>query len=110
MSESLTYKHEDDQDESMRERWGRVSGDEYMKFEKVESKRSRRPDLHAFMMLDELFPDGGDCLDLICSASHDEFWLDVTDDQIESLTDEQIIELARCGVRCDSDGGLCFFA
>jgi hypothetical protein len=92
----------------MSDRWERVSGEEYMKFESVENKRSKRPDLHAFLLLEELFPDG--CRDMICAASHDEYWLDVTDEQIESLTDGQIVELSRCGARLDSDGGLCFFA
>ena len=90
------------------ERWEAVTkqGDEFLKFEKVANKRSQRPDLHAFLMLDELFP--GDS-DLVSSASHDEIWLDVDDDQVETLTDEQILELSWCGVRHDSDGGLCMF-
>ena len=104
------YDHEDDPvEERMQDRWRRVSGDEYMKFDRVEAKLSRRADLHAFMRLDELFPEGGDCMDLICSAADDEYWLDVTDVQIESLTDDQIIELARCGVRYYGEG-LCLFA
>jgi len=90
------------------ERWEAVTkeGDEFLKFEKVTNKRSQRPDLHAFLMLDELFP--GDS-DLVSSASHDEIWLDVDDDQVETLTDEQILELSWCGVRHDSASGLCMF-
>ncbi len=90
------------------ERWEAVTkeGDEFLKFEKVANKRSQRPDLHAFLMLDELFPGTSD---LVSSASHDEIWLDVDDDQVETLTDEQILELSWCGVRHDSDGGLCMF-
>lgn len=90
------------------ERWESVTkdGEEFLKFEKVQNKRSKRPDLHAFLMLDELFPGTSD---LVSSASHDEIWLDVDDDQVETLTDEQILELSWCGVRHDSDGGLCMF-
>lgn len=90
------------------ERWEAVTkeGDEFLKFEKVANKRSQRPDLHAFLMLDELFPGASD---LVSSASRDEIWLDVDDDQVETLTDEQILELSWCGVRHDSDGGLCMF-
>jgi len=89
-------------------RWEAVTkdGDEFLKFDKVANKRSQRPDLHAFLMLDELFPGTSD---LVSSASHDEIWLDVDDDQVETLTDEQILELSWCGVRHDSDGGLCMF-
>jgi len=91
------------------ERWEAVTkeGDEFLKFEKVENKRSQRPDLHAFLMLDELFPGTSD---LVSSVSHDEIWLDVDDDQVETLTDEQILELSWCGVRHDGEvGGLCMF-
>jgi hypothetical protein len=91
------------------ERWEVVTkeGEEFLKFEKVENKRSQRPDLHAFLMLEELFPGTSD---LVWSASHDEIWLDVDDDQVETLTDEQILELSWCGVRHDGEfGGLCMF-
>lgn len=90
------------------ERWEAITkdGDEFLKFEKVARKRSNRPDLHAFLMLDELFPGTSG---LVASASHDEIWLDVDDDQVETLTDEQILELSWCGVRHDFDGGLCMF-
>lgn len=90
------------------ERWEAVTkeGEEFLRFDKVENKRSQRPDLHAFLMLDELFPGTSE---LVSSASHDEIWLDVDDDQVETLTDEQILELSWCGVRHDSDGGLCMF-
>jgi len=82
------------------------SGEEFLKFERIENPRSRRPDLHAFLLLDELFPQDRD---MVCNASHDEIYLDVTDDEVATLTDEQILELVRCGVRYDGDG-LCMFA
>lgn len=92
------------------ERWQSVTkeGDEFLGFEeKVKDKRSQRADLHAFMLLDELFPGSGD---MVTGAEHDEIWLDIEDEQVETLTDEQILELSWCGVRHDSDGGLCMFA
>jgi len=92
------------------ERWEAidVEGDEYMEFDKVENKRSLRPDIHAFLLLDELFPG---TRDMVCGASHDEFYLDVTEEQAETLPDSTILELIRCGVRYDSGGGgLCMFA
>lgn len=90
------------------ERWEAVTkeGDEFLKFEKVANKRSQRPDLHAFLLLDELFPG---TKDIVAAVGHDEIWLDVDDDQIETLTDEQILELSWCGVRHAWDGGLCMF-
>ena len=74
--------------------------DEYLKFEDVENKRSIRPDVHAFILLTELFPRDRD---LICAAEHDEFFLDVLSEEIETLTESQVRELNRCGVRYDSE-------
>lgn len=74
---------------------------EYLNFDAVQDKRSYRPDLHAFLLLDDLFPNPG--TDMVAAAEHDEFWLDVCDDKIAKLTDDQILELVRCGVRYDSD-------
>ena len=80
--------------------------DEYLKFELIKNKKSNRPDLHAFLLLDELFPKNRD---MICAASHDQIWLDVDGEDAEKLTEEQIIELVRCGVGYDEDS-LCMFA
>jgi hypothetical protein len=90
------------------ERWETVTkdGKEFLQFEKVVNKRSQRPDLHAFLMLDELFPGNRG---LVLSASYNEIFLNVNDDQVETLTDEQILELSWCGVRCAFDGGLWMF-
>ena len=78
---------------------------EFLEFDRVENKRSNRPDLHAFILLDQLFP--GDS-NMISSAEHDEIWLDITTEDIENLTEDQIIELVRCGVRYDEEA-LCMF-
>lgn len=74
--------------------------DNYLKFEIVENKKSNRPDLHAFLFLDDLFPKERD---IISSASHDIIWLDVDSEEIETLTELQILELVRCGVMYDED-------
>lgn len=74
---------------------------EYLNFDAVQDKRSYRPDLHAFLLLDDLFPNPDN--DMIAAAEHDEFWLDVDGEAIATLTDDQILELVRCGVRYDSD-------
>lgn len=82
---------------------------EYIEFAKVEEKRSRRPDLHAFLLLDELVPGDGD---MITAADHDEYWLSVDREAVaEVITEKQVVELIRCGVRLDDFGaGFCFFA
>lgn len=79
----------------------------YGKFELIEKKRSTRPDLHAFLLLDELVPG---TIDMISAAEHDEFFLDVTPESLAAVvTPDQVIELRRCGVRY-SDDSLCMFA
>lgn len=84
---------------NIEERFNAVN-DEYLVFEKVEHKRSNRPDIHAFILLDELFPKPN--TDIVCCATHDEIWLDIGTGQLDILTYEQIMELVRCGVRYDS--------
>ena len=73
--------------------------DDYGKFSRIENKRSDRSDLHAFLLLAEQFPQAPTKGTLIINgASGDQVWLDISKDQIETLTDDQILELVRCGV------------
>ena len=88
---------------------------EFLKFERVTNRRSQRPDLHAFLLLDEILPpkptigDPSCSSDMVASAGHDEIWLDTDIDQLaEVATEDQWIELVRCGVRID-DGYLAMF-
>jgi hypothetical protein len=76
-----------------------VMDDEYLKFERIENKRTQRPDLHAFLLLDEIFPG---TTDIVACAEHDEIWLK-SEGRLDLLSDEQILELVRCGVRYDDD-------
>lgn len=70
--------------------------DEYLKFDRIENKRSNRPDLHAFLLLDELQPNAKD---MVSGAGHDEIFLDIDCDKLEKIiTDDQILQLVRCGV------------
>ena len=77
---------------------------EYLEFERIGNPRSKRPHLHAFLMLEELLP-AKEKQDIIAGASHDEIYL-IFD--LESLalvaTPEVIRDLCRCGVRYDSNG------
>lgn len=81
--------------------------DEFLKFERIEVKRSNRPDLHAFLLLDELVPGESD---MVSAAEHDEIFLEVSlEDLAPKITKEQVMELIRCGVRLSYDG-LAMFA
>lgn len=77
------------------DRFNAVS-DEHRKFERISNKRSLRRDLHAFILLDEKFPTYNSAI--VGAASHDEIWIDLDSEDIEKLTDENILELVRCGV------------
>lgn len=75
---------------------------EFLKFERVVNKRSGRPDLHAFMFLDELLPSPGS--DMVTCAEHDKIWLQPKVEEVASkITEEQVIDLLRCGVFYDED-------
>lgn len=85
---------------SLKERFQQLD-DEYLNFEAVENKRSGRRDLHAFLLLDSLLPG---TRGMVCAATHDEFFLDIDQKQLNKvITDEQILELTRCGVHYDSE-------
>lgn len=84
---------------SIHERFEKVN-DDYLKFGRIKNKMSGRSDLHAFLLLDGLFHGTND---MISATAHDEIYLEIKSDQIEKLTDDQILELVRCGIRHDSE-------
>jgi len=90
--------------------------DEFLKFDRIESPLNPRPDLCAFLLLDSIIPPknnySGKPSDMVCSAEHDEIWLDVCPRDLEKMaSEEQIRDLIRCGVRYDdSVESLCMFA
>lgn len=77
---------------------------EYLEFDRIPvgDRRHPRPDLCAFLYLHERFGGTGDA---ISGAEHDEIYLDWDDAE---LTDDDVIYLSRCGVRC-GEYGLCMF-
>lgn len=91
----------------MRELFSHFTGTrDFLSFDKVESPRSRRPDLHAFLLLDSLVPGVGD---LVSDAEHDEIYLGIQPGDLAAVvTEAQILELVRCGVRY-GEYGLCMF-
>ena len=90
----------DDWEDKISELFEKHDDDEYLNFARVENKTSIRSDLHAFNMLDKLFPSTSN---MISDAEHDQIWINIDYDQIETLTEDQIIELIRSGVRYDDE-------
>ncbi len=75
--------------------------DEYMSFDNVhETERlSDRRDMHAMILLDTLLPGDGH---IISASEHDVIYLGVgLEELVEVISEEQIIQLIRCGVLFD---------
>ena len=74
---------------------------EYLRFDRVETKLSKRADLHAFILLDQLVPQS---IDMIAGADHDVIYLEVEPSQLEKVaTDDHILDLYRCGVHFSTE-------
>lgn len=75
--------------------------EEFLKFERIEIKLSNRADIHAFILLDRLFPGERD---IIAAAEHDEIYLDVEPEELIKVASElQLVDLIRCGVFYDKE-------
>ena len=85
--------------------------DEYLCFRHVANKFSRRPDMHAFILLDKLIPGDG-MSDLITATEHDQFFIGIEPEALATVaTEEIILELVRCGIVYDEETeSLSFFA
>lgn len=82
--------------------------DEYIALNQItEHKPSARPDLCAFLKLEELVPGTED---IVSAAVHDEIYLGINCDRLaEVATEADILYLVRCGVRYSDYGTLCMF-
>lgn len=80
--------------------------DAFLQFKDIANPRSRRADLHAFLLLDELTPGKAN---MIADAEHDYIWLGVdVDELLAVITEDHVIELTRCGVMYDDDTDFLF--
>ncbi len=77
--------------------------EEFLKFDRIpiDRKFSKRSDLQAFMMLDELIPD---IRDMVSAAEHDEIYLQTDLEELAKVVEEEdVIDLIRCGVMVDEE-------
>ena len=75
--------------------------DEYLKSERCTERICQRDDLNAFLILDRLLPGKQN---IVSCAEHDIFYLDVDVERLEDVaTDEDILNLIRCGVLYESE-------
>ncbi len=84
--------------------------DEFLKFDRIPHplRRSNRPDMHLFQLLDEMFPDDQD---IISDASHDEICLSIDGEKFAAgVTESRLVDMIRCGLRWDEEyQSLCMF-
>ncbi len=86
--------------------------DEFLKDERLSPHPlTKRRDLRAFLLLESILP-APNGRDIIAAAEHDEIWLDIDPEELAKvITEDQVIELTRCGVRYDAgNDSLCMFA
>lgn len=83
--------------------------EEFLHFERIEGPRHARPDICAMLILHDLDPKPRAA---VSAATHDEIWLDFDCEVVaKTITDEQVRDLARCGIRYDDDhNSFCMFA
>lgn len=83
--------------------------DDFLRSQDIATPLSKRPDLHAFLLLDQICPGAQD---IVSASAHDEFWLSIDCAQLaEVITEDQVRDLIRCGVRYHAEyGALCMFA
>lgn len=81
---------------------------EFLQFERIDNPLHKRPDLCAFLRLDELVPGNRD---MVSAAEHDEIYLEIDLDKLADVaTADDVIYLQRCGIRLDDyNGGLAMF-
>ena len=73
---------------------------EFLKFERVENKKSKRPDLNAFILLDNLFTEEKN---IISGACEGDVSINFKEEQMLLLSEDDIIELRRCGASYNSE-------
>lgn len=85
------------------ETFAQLADSEFLNFDLVENKLHTRPDLHAFLLLDNLVPGTRDMVD---DADHDIIYLSTDIEELAKVaTIDHIRELSRCGVMFDEEAG-----
>ena len=82
--------------------------EEFLEFDHIANPKHPTPDICAFLMLDEICPatysGSGKVCDIISGAEHDQIYLATdTEKFAEKATEEQVIDLIRCGVMYEEE-------
>lgn len=107
----MTDYDDDDSDEEgggseIHQLWESLT-DEFLLEKRIaaDNRPFRSTDLCAFAYLDKLFPDDKN-RDMVSAAEHDQIWLRITEEQIASLTKDDVLYLTRCGVFHDDEASV----
>lgn len=88
-------------------------GQEHGEFERIpkEERLASRPDVHLMILLDRLLPDTNEFpLCLTSHANEDGVFLETkVEDLVKVITDEQALQLLRCGLAYDKESHYLFF-
>lgn len=99
----VDYDEDEEESSECHKRWDAVE-DEFLIFRNIPD--AERPcssqDLCAFVYLDKKFPDDKN-RDMVSAAEHDQVWLRITEEQIATLTEADVLYLTRCGVFHEDD-------
>jgi hypothetical protein len=91
--------------ENVEEMFAKVK-DEFLKFNKIEEKRSKRRDLCAFIFLSETGLSTGETKNIIGEAEHDKIYFEIDMNAFaKHVREAEVLYLVRCGVFYDSASG-----
>lgn len=93
---------EEENEETMSERWERVGGEEYLDFDKIPDSEKLHPS-RTFCALLKIASLMKDSSRFDYEANHDIIWLPSEDEYNHPLTDEEILYLVRCGIHWDDE-------
>lgn len=71
-------------------------GDEWDRFDRIETKFSKRPIINALILLDKIYPDNKN---IGFYSTEGDVLINIDDEKLEEVATEQdIIDLMRCGI------------
>jgi len=78
---------------------------EFLEFDRIKNKKGSCPITHAFRMLDELFPSKT-AVPMVTNIWDEDCSLRPSFEDVEKLTEEQVLDLVRCGVTFSRENDL----
>lgn len=95
MTEDYDEDDEEVEGSEVHQLWEKLN-DDFLLFDRIPpaDRLCGSPDVCAFLYLDRKFPDEKN-RDMVSAAEHDCIWLRITDEQIATLTEDDVLYLSR---------------